>query len=449
MALKSAMAGTKRKQSSVTPEAPQVPAAFETVDLTSHDEHHTPPRPSTPAKRQRLATENPTEEALSPTVTKATEATDTVTGLLSPDGTPQKPTAPLASASNPVASDLAAALLTQAQVSYVGSTATADPDAGKTTSICDADTTAPDSTATTKAIEKSTHSPAASESDSDTVIISASPAPPSATADPALAHPELYAAPELAPQYIPRSSTLDKVEYSNPQKFSIKPPYWKRWTPPHYARFADHLRAQFNPTLFAQEYDIPIDEVQHVFWSLVCKPLYEAGEASKRGEEGMVAIIEMANKGGAQFRHWCGATDPNDKTKSILGELAGVEKGKVILTSSAGNKRVLRLDDLGDDDIAYLRKTLDKNDAGVLWEGTGMIATEVTQEMEMRQWTLRETRKNATGKVAGVKAGMVGLRLQNGKEASVAVDKFIHEDQEYLEKTLEAKYIKVLWPHRQ
>ncbi|KAK5017323.1 hypothetical protein LTR39_001609, partial [Cryomyces antarcticus] len=82
---------------------------------------------------------------------------------------------------------------------------------------------------------------------------------------------------------VDRDKTITKagVQYTNPAKFSIKPPYWLSWTAKEYADFAEALTASFDPIPFATANGKTVEEVRSVFTSLVRNPLWDAGEASR------------------------------------------------------------------------------------------------------------------------------------------------------------------------
>ncbi|KAK5128044.1 hypothetical protein LTR85_005161 [Meristemomyces frigidus] len=182
--------------------------------------------------------------------------------------------------------------------------------------------------------------------------------PPSAKKDP----PDLHSLLELADQYIPRTSTAEQVEYSNPKKFCVKPAYWKRWDACTYASFANELRSQFDPVPFARKHRIPLEEVQEVFSAIVCNPLYDAAEAKRRGEEGMQELLDAYNKYGTPSRRWGKVGG-----KIVEGELARIEEGVVVLTGrETGNKCKLPAVQLNDADIEDLRATVTESEMEML-----------------------------------------------------------------------------------
>ncbi|KAK3066273.1 hypothetical protein LTR53_017450 [Teratosphaeriaceae sp. CCFEE 6253] len=433
------MAGTKRKQSDDT-------KGGATIDLTSDDDSRTPSTTSTPSKKPHTTSEGPIEweivqvvessvvsvpspkvAARAPTVASAPALISKEVphfGLLSPKATPQKPVRRSDSVMRGLPSVELPLPNEHNQSVETGAVAKGE---------CEADTAALRPVSNTAPVGEPVGSPTTTPQ----------PSTPSAESDCTPTHPTgLYAIPELATRYIPQTSTADNVEYTNPQKFGIKPPYWKRWTPAHYGRFAEHLRSQFDPVPFAQEYQLPVEEVQHVFTSIVCDPLYDADEAIRRGEEGMVAIFSLSNKYGTPSRHWGRVIEEG---KKVYGELAEVKTGVVVLTTVAGNKKAILLTDLVGEDVVYLKQALSEKDKAVLWAGSGEVDVQVTG-MQSRSWTGRTTGKSAVGRVTGLKRNAVTLTLESGTVREVPVDKFADEDVEYLMKALAPEFAGLLWP---
>ena len=179
------------------------------------------------------------------------------------------------------------------------------------------------------------------------------------------APPDLWSTPERVSRYIPTVSTAEQVEYRNPLKFCMKPAFWKKWTASNYSSLAMHLSLQFDPVPFAREHGLPVDEVQQVFSTVVCQPLYDSAEASRRGEEGMAAILDLYNKYGIQSRCW-GKVPP--LSKKVNGELDSVEEGVVVISGKlSGTKYKLAAQNLDEEDVRYLVKILSERDAQLLW----------------------------------------------------------------------------------
>lgn len=172
---------------------------------------------------------------------------------------------------------------------------------------------------------------------------------------------ELYKTPELADHLVPKYSTLEQVEYSNPRKFCISPGYWQKWSAPDYKNFIEHLRLQFDPKPFARATGKPVEEVTHMFTHLVAAPLYNASEAKKRGEEGMAELFDLYRRKGQPYRPWCDGKG--------IAKLYKVAPGRVLLITKTGNKIEKRLDDLGRADIKYLEDTLMQEDKKLVLDG--------------------------------------------------------------------------------
>ncbi|KAK0291040.1 hypothetical protein LTR35_001761 [Friedmanniomyces endolithicus] len=270
---------------------------------------------------------------------------------------------------------------------------------------------------------------------------------PQTSEDIPLSSRPLHQIPEIASRFIPKTSTAENIEYTNPQKFSLKPPYWKRWTPQHYARFAEHLQAQFDPLPFAREQNIPVDEVMHCFTSVVCQPLWDADTAVRKGEEGMVAQMEAVGKFGTPSRWWGREVRDGERVvgRRVFGELTGVERGVVVLATGEGSKCCLRLVDLGEEDVGFLKGMLSGRDRGMLWEGHA-VGVPYSMGTGLRTWTMRGNGKKAFAEVVGVGEGVVVLLLENEKRPTIKVDQLVDGDAAYLRTVLSKKDMAVLWP---
>ncbi|KAI7514087.1 hypothetical protein KC347_g962 [Hortaea werneckii] len=161
-----------------------------------------------------------------------------------------------------------------------------------------------------------------------------------------------------------RYSTIARngVEIKNPHEFCLKPPFWKRWSAAHYAQFADDLRAQFDPVPFARQWGIPLEEVRAVFYAVVCNPLYEAEEAARRGEEGVVRLMEFAKRHGTPTRRW-----GRPGGKRVRGEFDGVKNGQVLVIGEAtGNEYFLSREELSKMDEEYLQHAMGEDGLSLL-----------------------------------------------------------------------------------
>lgn len=209
---------------------------------------------------------------------------------------------------------------------------------------------------------------------SGTVALRAQPAPqatartqpttslPTPTSTPAKPR-ELYDIPELADRCVPKTSTLEQVEYTNPQIFSLDPPYWKKWTAGNYRTFAEHLRQFFDPVMFAQKSGRPVEEVKHMYNCLLLNPLYDAEQACKRGEEGMEEVFALYRKSRAVYRPWGLKVEKGKEVSRFFGKLHGIKVGWVQIESrESGDKQQLALSELTFADKKYLEQTLTAED---------------------------------------------------------------------------------------
>ncbi|KAK4898714.1 hypothetical protein LTR27_003887 [Elasticomyces elasticus] len=260
----------------------------------------------------------------------------------------------------------------------------------------------------------------------------------------------LHDIPELADRYIPKVSTVDDVEYTNPSKFCLKPPFWNRWQPRQYEKFACYLRETFDPTIFAREEGMPVEEVQHVFTAIVCRPLRDAGEARRRGEEGMAELMEAAKKHGMPFRRY-GKEERGEDGKlvkqRIYGELIGVEKGGIVLALRNGNKHIMPVAELVDEDVTFLFVNISAQDRLVVWETADRVPYIPTSKL--RTWTLERDGRKCEARLAGIVGpGEVDLAKGDGTKVRMKVEKFVDADRVYLRGFLKTRDKLVLWPEQ-
>ncbi|KAI7542586.1 hypothetical protein KC331_g7894 [Hortaea werneckii] len=181
------------------------------------------------------------------------------------------------------------------------------------------------------------------------------PAAPHKTTEEELSQPS-----ESADRY----STIARngVEIKNSHNFCLKPPFWERWSAAHYAQFADDLRAQFDPVPFARQWGIPVEEVRAVFYAVVCNPLYDAEEATRRGEEGVVGLMEFAKRHGTPTRRW-----GKQGGKRVRGEFDGIKNGQVVVIGEAtGNEYCISPGELSKLDEEYLRHAMGEDSLALL-----------------------------------------------------------------------------------
>ncbi|KAK0944773.1 hypothetical protein LTR29_003786 [Friedmanniomyces endolithicus] len=481
----SIFAGRKRKQPCATP--PIDSSKMDVVDLTDD----LPPRTSTrenhaPVKRRRLT---PSEDSAPPPasrldsvasldttrkrnaeVERLPRAAPAPTGLLSPENTPQKQreqyeSLHFADSAYATSGNLASVMKAHNEsieaVVRRSTEAASDsvvevvsvhkrsqsPDMPASAALPGSDSSLHSlPTATGNGNMELLATSAPDTPDQDQLASQSTAQPPPVSEDTPPSSRPLHQIPELAQRFIPQTSTAENIEYTNPQKFSLKPPYWKRWTPSHYARFAEHLQAQFDPRPFAQEQNLPVDEVMHCFTSVVCAPLWDADTALRRGEEGMVAQMEAVGKYGTPSRWWGREVREGGRVvgRRVFGELSGVEKGVVELVTGEGEKCCLRLVELGEEDVGFLKGMLSERDRGVLWEGHA-VGVPYSMGTGLRTWTMRGNGKKAFAEVVGVGKGAVVLLLGNEKRPTIKVDLLIDEDAAYLRTVLSKRDMAILW----
>lgn len=264
---------------------------------------------------------------------------------------------------------------------------------------------------------------------------SPTPQKPKAAEEDGSNQPTVYDVPEtparLADRYVPK--TCDGVDYVKPQKFCLKPPYWMRWTLQQYQRLADAV--SFDAVAFARAEGITVQEAQNVFNAVVTRPLQKAGEATRRGEEGMQEIFYLHNQCGEPARPWT----LRQGDEKIVAELAGFKDGSIVLILQNGIEEEIEVCKLSDGDIGHLKKTLTKKERQTLWPPR---LKEATQE---RKWTGRN-KGQKVARLIDVKAGVVVLRLENEKKLEFPVGVFCDTDLEYLKRVLTDKGMEILWP---
>jgi len=189
----------------------------------------------------------------------------------------------------------------------------------------------------------------------------------------------IYSIPEIADRFVPKRDLADGIEFTNPERFRLRPAHYHEWTAGQYARMAEDVRTQYDPTSLAIEEGIPLDEVKHVFSFVVMNPLYWLKEASARHYAGMRKAIEAKEAFGTPVRPWGKAVKTKVKLeregkqierevfKQIRGELSRVGVGCVELILDDRSKKVLGFEDLVHADEKYLEATLTKPDIKKLW----------------------------------------------------------------------------------
>ncbi|PPJ55493.1 hypothetical protein CBER1_07053 [Cercospora berteroae] len=160
----------------------------------------------------------------------------------------------------------------------------------------------------------------------------------------------LYDLPEYADHYTPIFSTLEQVVYRDPYAFSIKPPCWEKWKPEEYRAFADYLElVDLKP--LSRMLSKPVEEIYHMYHTLVTGPLLDASNARRRGEAGMKSLFELHNQHGTPNRSWT--------AESIRAEFEAVTLLTVhLILEESGIKRKIKLADLTDDDLAWVKQNV-------------------------------------------------------------------------------------------
>jgi hypothetical protein len=169
----------------------------------------------------------------------------------------------------------------------------------------------------------------------------------------------------LADQYIPKTSTAEGVEYVNPKKFCLKPVHIKAWDKKHYVLFAEYLRQQFDPREFAAQTGLTIEEINYVFTGIVVNPLYDAKQATKRGDDYMEELRKEFRDSLAHDRPW---GKPKNDESMIEGRLSKISNGGdvEIITTDGGKVKMARRA-LSEIDLKYLEQTLTEKDAKTIF----------------------------------------------------------------------------------
>lgn len=165
----------------------------------------------------------------------------------------------------------------------------------------------------------------------------------------------LHEMPERAERYLTTYSTFEGVEWKNPDKFCLKPAFWQRWQPHDYVNLAEHIRYQFDPRPFARASGKPFEEINLIVNRLIANPLYESGEAMKRGQKGIDEIM-------ANMKKWATPTRPWGKD-AVKGELDSVASSSTVrLILENGSLKYLGSHELTPVDTKYLDQTLSEGD---------------------------------------------------------------------------------------
>ncbi|GIZ45015.1 hypothetical protein CKM354_000819900 [Cercospora kikuchii] len=160
----------------------------------------------------------------------------------------------------------------------------------------------------------------------------------------------LYDLPEYADRYTPVFSTLEQVVYRDPYAFSIKPPCWEKWKPEEYRAFADYLGlVDLKP--LSRSLGKPVEEIYHMYHTLVTGPLLDASNASRRGEAGMKSLFELHNNHGTPNRSWTA-----EGIRAEFGEVSFLTVHLIL--EESGIKRKIKLADLTNDDLSWIQQNV-------------------------------------------------------------------------------------------
>ncbi|KAF2206864.1 hypothetical protein CERZMDRAFT_102927 [Cercospora zeae-maydis SCOH1-5] len=186
--------------------------------------------------------------------------------------------------------------------------------------------------------------------DNTTGEVAATPAAPNRPSNVQDTPHSLYNSPEYADRYTPIHSTLDQVSYRDPHRFSLKPPFWQKWSTQEYHAFANYLElVDLKP--ISRMLDKTVEEVYHMYKAVVVGPLLDARKARSRGEKGMKSLFENYNNNGTPNRAWT--------TESIRGEFDDVSFQTIhIILEESGFKKQIKLRDLTNEDLDYIKKNV-------------------------------------------------------------------------------------------
>jgi hypothetical protein len=161
----------------------------------------------------------------------------------------------------------------------------------------------------------------------------ANPAPTPATTTTAPQYPlsALLKIPPVAPAYVPIYVSPDSpVKLRDSKQFCIKPPFWKRWPRDQYMALARYLQENVDLVPFAEQENLTVEEVQHVYHAVVVEPLLDETEKlATVGEKRIERMFKAYDKDvGKTWRKW------GDGESSVEGDLGGVRPGIVQLTGA-------------------------------------------------------------------------------------------------------------------
>ncbi len=183
-----------------------------------------------------------------------------------------------------------------------------------------------------------------------------------ATASQAGKQPQLDELPEIADRFVPQISIDDGTEHVNPYKYCPKPKFWTPWTKEDFSLLADCMSSDSDYSEFAQKIAKPVEEVALIVNLAILDQLRDSKKVQGHNDR-MQERLDQCEAISTPTRCWSN----RNGGKKMMGELTRVSKGVVELVGTAGTKEQLKLGDLSDEDMEYLRAELSKKDKFVLF----------------------------------------------------------------------------------
>jgi hypothetical protein len=157
------------------------------------------------------------------------------------------------------------------------------------------------------------------------------PAPTPATAAdaPQYSLSALLKIPPVAPTYVPIYVSPDSpVKLRDSKQFCMHPPFWKRWPKDQYVALARYLQEKIDLVPFAEQENLTVEKVQHVYHAVVIEPLLvETDKLAVVGQKRIERMFKAYDKDvGMTWRKW------GDSESNVEGELGGVGPGIVQIT---------------------------------------------------------------------------------------------------------------------
>jgi hypothetical protein len=190
-------------------------------------------------------------------------------------------------------------------------------------------------------------------------------APTSATATTAAQYPPsaLLKIPPVAPAYVPVYVSPDSpVKLRDSKQFCIHPPFWKRWPMDQYVALARYLQEKIDLVPFAEQENLTVEEVQHVYHAVVVEPLLvETDKLAVVGQKRIERMFKAYDKDvGMTWRKW------SDGESSVEGELGGVRPGIVQITGKKADLVEVPWRKMTDADKKYVWDLLPEAERAIL-----------------------------------------------------------------------------------